>query len=205
MKGPLLMLVLAVAAAAITGSVSLSKVNVQLESEIGPYAPLTTTATFGERVLLTMIDQVLSITLGWFIFTGITLLVIKAFRVNEGSWRTLFYVIGYTLITSVVVTLITGLLILPLPTVGLGWGIWNPTTPEMENVARQKIIEAYEPWFSSPTGQLLGFLPYLQQVWAAALAAIAIHSLLDVSWNKAVAISAIASVLTFLTRLAFYL
>jgi len=199
-KGPLLILVLGVAAAALSGFVSFSKVDVQLESATGRYVPLTTTDIFGGRVLLITIDQALSLSLSWFLFTGIILLVVKAFRVEGGSWRTLFFVIGYTLMTSVVGSLISTVLILPLPSVQLGWGIWNPATGE-EEVARQGILKAYEAWFSSPTYQCLYYLPYILQVWTTALAAIAVHALFGVSWNKAVAISVIASTLTFLTRL----
>lgn len=201
-KGPLLILALGVALAAIAGFVSFSKVDVQLESETGPYVPLITTSTFGARIFLVAVDEAISLSLAWLILVGMILLVIKLFRMQEGSWKALFFVVGYTLITSVVGTLITALCIFPLPTVQLGWGIWNPTTQEMVDAAHQGILKAYEIWFSSPTYRFLSYLPYIVQVWATALAAISIRALLGVSWNKAVTISAMASVLTFLIRLA---
>jgi len=202
-KGPLLVLLLCVVAAAVVGFVSLSKVDVQLHSEIGPYVSLATTSTFGGRVLWMLIDEALLLSLSWFILSGMILLLVKAFRVNGVSWRIIFFVIGYTLITSMIRLLITALLISPLPTVRLGWGIWNPE-PGTEDVASQKILEAYEPWFSSPVYRFLSYLPYILQVWVAALAAIAVHALFGVSWNKAVAISLIASGLTFLIRLFLF-
>ena len=159
-KGPILILVLGLAAAAITGFVSFSKVSVQ-ESEVGPYVPFITTTLFSGRILTLVIIEATTLLIGWLILTGMTLLVLKAFRVGEGSWRTLFFVIGYTLITSVVGTLITALVIFPLPTVQLGWGIWNPSTPEMEEVARQGIFQAYEAWFATPTYRFLYYLPYI--------------------------------------------
>jgi len=202
-RGPVIIIVLGVVAAAISGLVSYSKVEVQLESETGPYVPLLTTNVFGGRMLSVLIDQALMLAMTWLIYTAMIILVTKAFRVKEGSWRTLFYVIGYTLITSVVSTLITALLISPLPTVRLAWGWWNPTQ-ELDEAARQGILKAYETWFSSPSFQVLNYLPFIVQGWAAALVAIAIRALLGVSWNKAVAISAIASVLAFMMRLTFF-
>jgi len=204
-KGPLLILAFGVVTAAITGYVSFSKVYIQLESDIGPYVPLVTTNLFGGRMFSVVIDAALRLALVWFIYTGVMLLVIKVFGLSGGSWRALFFVIGYTLITTAVYTLITALLLFPLPTVRLAWGIWNPATEEAEKAALQGIREAYETWFSSPLYQFAYYLSFIVEGWTAVLAVIAIHALFDVTWKKAVAISIIASILAYMTRIVLLL
>jgi len=199
-RGPLIILALGVITAAIMGYVSSSKVHIQLESELGPYVPLVTTDFFGGRMLSVVIDAALRLSLVWFIYTGIMLLVIKMFSLRGGSWRVLFFVIGYTLMTTVVYTLISALLVSALPMVYLKYGVWNPT-PEMEEAAYNERLIAYGPWFSSPIYKFAYYLSFVVEGWTGALAAIAIHALFGVTWRKAIAISVIASVVTFLTRI----
>jgi len=199
-KGPLLVLALGVITAAITGYVSSSKVNVQLESELGPYVPLVTTEVFGGRMLAIMMDSALRLSLVWFIYSGVMLLVIKVFGVSGGSWRSLFFVIGYTLMATVVYTLVSALLISALPAVNLKWGVWNPTS-ETEEWAYNERLSAYGSWFSSPIYQFAYYLSFVVEGWTAALAAIAVHALLGLAWRKAIGIAVTASILTFMARI----
>jgi len=199
-KGPLLILALGVISIAIAGYVSSLKVHVQLNSDVGPYVPLVTTDVFGGHMLSIVIDAPLRLALTWFIYTGVMLLVVRVFGLSEFSWRALFFVIGYTFMAGVVGRLITALLICPLPTVQLGWGVWNPAEG-MEDWARQKILEAYETWFSSPLYQFANYLFFVVEGWTAALAAIAIHAMFGTTWKKAVAISVIASIVAYMTRI----
>ena len=199
-KGSLLVLALGVITAAITGYVSSSKVNVQLESELGPYVPLVTTEVFGGRMLAIVMDSALRLSLIWFIYSGVMLLVIKVFGGGGGSWRTLFFVIGYTLMATVVYTLVSALLISALPVVNLKWGVWNPT-PEMEEMAYNERLIAYGSWFSSPIYQFASYLYFVVEGWTGVLAAIAVHALLGVTWRKAIGIAVTASVLAFMLRI----
>jgi len=198
-KGPLLVLALGVITAAITGYVSSSKVYIQDPAD-GPFMPLVTHNVFGGRMLAIVMDSALRLSLVWFIYSGVMLLVIKVFGVSGGSWRTLFFVIGYTLMATVVYTLVSALLISALPVVNLRWGVWNPT-PETEEMAYNERLIAYGSWFSSPIYQFAYYLSFVVEAWTAALAAIAVHALLGLAWRKAVGIAVTASILTFLVRI----
>lgn len=198
-RGPLLIIALGVITQAIAGYVSSAKVYIQ-EAEGGIYVPLVTSNLIGGRVLSIAIDQALTLSLVWFIQTGAMLLVVKASGLSGSSWRVLFFVLGYTMMTTVVYTLVTAVLISTLPRVYLNWGVWNPT-PENEQAAFEQRLIAYGSWFSSPVYKFAYYLSFVVEGWTAALAVIAIHALFGTTWQKAAVVAVSASVVTFLTKL----
>jgi len=67
--------------------------------------------------------------------------------------------------------------------------------------AQNRVIQGYENnWVGLPAYQIGYYLTFVNEVWVAALGALAIHFLREVTWNKALTISAIASVLSLFLR-----
>jgi len=199
-KGPVLILVLGVIATAIQGYIVSSKWYVQLEPEVEQYVPIVTTSNFGGRMVSIAIDAGLMLSLVWFLFTGVLLLVIKVSGLKEGSWRVVFFVIGYTLMTSVVNTLVNALLFSGLPTVYLKWGVWNPL-PGTEETAYKEWLSAHSAWFASPLYLLVRYLSLAVEGWTAALTAIAIHTMFETTWRKAVAVASTATILAYIMKI----
>jgi len=138
--------------------------------------------------------------LGWVVYGGILLVVIKALRGEAGSLGALFTAVGCTFASLLVISLVYALLTLPLPTMRLPLRAW--AAPGTEGRAHEEMSGLFqEKWYSTLPYRLGAYyLPYGVNLWIAALSIIMIHFSCGVSWRKAVVISAVASLANFFFR-----
>lgn len=200
-KGPLLIFLISLLASVGFQSIGSSKTLLQVDEGSGTYVPLTATDLFLDRLILTISNSTFRFFLNWLIYGATFLVILKLFKTKEGPWRQLFVLIGYTFIVAAVLILINAILITTFPTIHFDFETWTQAFREGDETAQTRIIQAYEEnWVVLPAYQLGSYLIILNEVWTVALGAIAIHFLREVSWNKALIISAIVSVISLFLR-----
>jgi len=181
--------------------VSSSKILLEVEAGSGAYIPLTETNLFTDRLILTLTDSAFRFFLNWLIYGAAFLLILKLFRTKEGAWHRLFIIIGYTFIVAAVFVIVNAILISTFPTISFDYQTWTQAFMEGDVEAQNRVIQGYENnWVGLPAYQIGYYLTFVNEVWVAALGALAIHFLREVTWNKALTISAIASVLSLFLR-----
>lgn len=172
-----------------------------MEAGSGAYIPLTETNLFTDRLILTLTDSAFRFFLNWLIYGAAFLLILKLFRTKEGAWHRLFIIIGYTFIVAAVFVIVNAILISTFPTISFDYQTWTQAFMEGDVEAQNRVIQGYENnWVGLPAYQIGYYLTFVNEVWVAALGALAIHFLREVTWNKALTISAIASVLSLFLR-----
>lgn len=200
-KGPLLIFLITLLASVSIQSIGSSKTLLEVEMESDTYIPLTATDLFSDRLILTLTNSTFRFFLNWLIYGATFLLILKLFRAKEGPWRQLFILIGYTFIVAAVFVIVNAILISTFPTIHFDFVTWTQAFLEGDVEAQSRIIQEYEKnWVGLPAYQIGFYLIIVNEVWIAALGAVAIHFLREVSWNKALIISAIASVLSLFLR-----
>ena len=197
-KGPLLILLITLLAYAGASYISSSKILLETEKGTGAYMPLTSTDLFTGPLIWTLTYTMFSFFLNWF-FYGITfLLIMKLFGVKEGPWRQLFILIGYTFIVTAVVVFVRAILIYTYPTVNFEFETW---TKALEGNAQAQVTIFQE--YARRAYAFASYFFVVREVWTAALSAVAIHFLREVSWNKALIISVIVSTASLFFRFPF--
>jgi len=205
-KGPLLILFITLLTSASAQYISSSKTLLEDTSGSYTYTPLTATDIFSERLILTLTDTVFRFLLNWLIYGAIFLLLLRLFRTKEGPWHQLFITIGYTLIVAAIFVVVSAILISTFPTVEFNFETWTQAFREGDAQAQNLMLEKYEKtWNPLPAYKIASYLFIAVEVWTAALAAVSIHFLREVSWNKALIISAIVSVTSLFFRLPLIL
>ncbi len=198
-KGPLLILLITLLASVSAQYIGSSKILLQTES--GTYIPLTATDLFSDRLISTLTATMFSFFLNWLIYGAAFLLILKVFRAKEGPWHLLFIIIGYTFIVAAVFVLVNAILISTLPTINFDFKTWTQAFLEMNVEAQDSVFQEFEKnWAPLLAFQIGSYLFIAVEVWTVALGAIAIHFLREVSWNKAIIISAIVSVVSLFLR-----
>ena len=194
-KGPIIILILVLVATIGRQYIMGSKIYIQPDSQefVSLIAPDLATNFVGGALINSSIDFFLV----WILYTGIILAVSIAFREEIGSRRTLFIVLGYTFIVTAVSTLVSALLISTFPTVNFPINSWPPATED-----DAILVDGYmqELWYPTLAFQLLFTISFLMDLWIAALCAISIRFLGDLTWGKAITFSAIAYIVTFILR-----
>jgi hypothetical protein len=193
-SGPIIILFITLVASAGVYYVSSSKTL--LETEEGFYAPLTATTIFTQQLISNIGDAVFVFLLKWLVYGFAFLFVLKLFRAKEGSWHHLFIVVGHLFIVTTIFSLINGVIIYTLPTIRFEFDIWNRALQGDQEMLKEMMMEYERAW--SFVYQLRPYLSTIVMLWTAFLGAIAIHFLREVSWNKALIISTIVSVISLL-------
>ncbi len=206
-KGPLLIFLITLLASTSSQYISSSKTLLETEKDSSTYVPLNTTDLFSDRIILALTDAAFRFFLNWLIYGATFLLLLKLFKAKEGPWHYLFILIGYTFIIAAIFIFVNAAIISTLPVVDLKFEVWNGVVEGNQERLDEMILIYNEKWGSAPAYQLMPYFSIVIATWTAALAAAAIHFLREVSWNKALIISAIASVLSvfLMGPLAFYL
>lgn len=200
-SGPIIILCITLLASASVHYMSSSKTL--LETKEGVYAPLTTNAIFIRQLISNIGDTIFVFFIRWLVYGSAFLLVLKLFRAKEGPWHNLFVVTGHLFIVAAIFTLINGVIIYTLPSVQFTFDVWSKALQGDREMLEKMIIKYEKTW--GFVYQLRPYISTIVSLWTAILGAIAIHFLRDVSWNKALIISTIVSVisLVLLGPLAF--
>lgn len=194
-KGPFLILLIALLASASSHYISSSKTFLETK-EGGVYVPLTATDMFLEQFMVILRDTVFLFFLRWLIYGVTFLFILKLFRAKEGPWHQLFIIIGYLLIVATVFTFVDAIVFSTLPVISLEFDVWKGALEGNEEMLKAMILEYEETWGSSLAYQLSPYFSIAVATWTAFLGAVAIHFLREVSWNKAIVISAVVSVIS---------
>jgi len=198
-KGPFFIFLVTLLAS--IGAQYISSSKVILQAENGELVPLTTTAMFNQILMATLRDVTFSFFLNWLLYGATFLLILKLFRIKEGLWHKFFIMIGYIFIVSAVFVVVTAILISTFPAIDFDFETWTKAFLEGNAQAQDQVRQKYiENWLSLPAYQITSYLFVVEEVWIALLGAVAIHFLREVSWNKALIISAVASVISLFLR-----
>ena len=147
------------------------------------------TGEFGVILPSILLQVVLNFVMNWILWAGILILVAKLFNEDLGRWNVLFVIIGYSFIATVVYTLIS---VVPLSTLPL-------LNVPLDASALNALLDAS--WRPLLAYQLWLYIPVIGEVWIAALGAVAIRIMKEITWSKAATISAVAFAIRFLLRL----
>jgi hypothetical protein len=147
------------------------------------------TGEFSALLPSLFIQVVLNFAMNWILWAGILILVAKLFHEDLGRWNIVFVIIGYSFIATVVYTLVSVVPVsaLPLLNVPLDSDAFNA----LFDVSWRPLL-AYQLWV---------YIPIIGEVWIAALSAVAVRLLKEMTWSKAATISAVAFAMRFLLRL----
>ena len=195
-KGPLLIFLITLLASASAQYISSSKTLLETEKESGVYIPLTATDLFSDRLIFTLRDAMFIFFLRWLIYGVTFLLILKLFRAKEGPWHQLFIMIGYTFIVATIFIFVDAIIISTFPAINLDFDVWNGVLEGNEEMLNEMILEYERTWGPLLAYQLRSYFPIIIVIWAAVLGAVAIHFLREVSWNKALIVSAIVSAIS---------
>jgi ABC-type protease/lipase transport system fused ATPase/permease subunit len=132
---------------------------------------------------------VLDFAMNWILWAGILILVAKLFNEDLGRWNVFFVIIGYSFIATVVYTLISVAPLSALP----------PLNVPLDANAFNALLDAS--WRPLLAYQLWLYIPILGQVWIAALGAVAIRVMKEITWSKAATIASVAFAIRFLLSL----
>ena len=136
-----------------------------------------------------ILQVVLNFAMNWILWAGILILVAKLFNEDFGRWNVFFVIIGYSFIATVVYTLVS---VVPLSTL-------PPLNILLDANALNALLDAS--WHPLLAYQLWLYIPVLGEVWIAALGAVVIRVMKEMTWNKAATISAVAFAIRFFMRL----
>jgi len=194
-KGPIIILILVLAATVGRQYAVGSKIFIQTESQ--EFVGLLTTDLVASFIGGSLINSAIDFFLVWILYTGVILVVAVAFREKLGSRRTLFIVLGYTFIVTAISILISILLISTLPAVNFPISSWPPAT-DAEVTIVGGLMEEF--WYPTLAFQLVFYISFLMDLWVAALCAISMRFLGEFTWRKAMMFAVTAYIVTFLLR-----
>jgi len=129
-----------------------------------------------------IISLIIQAGMTWVIWAGLLIIIARLFNEDLGKWNTLFIIIGFVFMVTVVTNIITGILASTLPEL----------TYLLDATATYYYAQNSELWVSNLAFQLLTPLLWIGYVWTTALSAIVIRLLKDTTWGKALTISVIA-------------
>jgi len=201
-KGPLLIFALIMITTAGAQYISASKIFLQFNEG---YVSLLTFTSFGGLVVPYRINTAFHFFINWIMYAAILFLIIKMSRIETKPWTMFYILIGYVFSVTIVYALANAALISALPSINLptpAWKAWDPQATSEEAKAAVDVInqKLQENWYPLWAFQALPYLSYAIDVWTAALCAVAIRSSHEVTWSKAIVISAIASAIVLILR-----
>jgi len=156
---------------------------------------------FGGLVASSLIGRAFGFLINWVLYALLLYVFIKVFREEVESLGSLFMIVGYVFVVTLIYPIVSILLIPLLPPVMMPLQTWNlplGATEAAKTAANNLVNQIYQQaWYSTLTYQALLGLLYVIDVWIVALFVVAIHFYSDVSWKKSVGISVIAYLVRF--------
>jgi len=194
-KGPIIILALVLIATVGRQYAVGSKIFIQTDSQ--EFVGLLTTDLVASFIGTSVINSAIDFFLVWILYTGVILVVAVALHEKIGSRRTLFIVLGHTFIVTAVSILISLVLISTFPAVNFPISSWPPAT-EAEALIVGNLMEEF--WYPTIAFRLVFYISFIMDFWVAALCAVSIRFLGELTWRKAIMFAATAYVATFLLR-----
>lgn len=147
------------------------------------------TGEFSSLILPILIEVIITFAINLILWSGILMIVGKLFQVDLGQWKVFFVIIGHVFIATFVYNLMTVVPLSALP----------PLNVPLEANAFNVLLK--EVWGPLPAYQVWLYLPLIGEFWIAALCAVVVRVMKDVTWGKAATIAAVAFGVRFLLRL----
>lgn len=144
------------------------------------YSSPLVTGRFSAALPSILFEVVLNVAMNWILWAGILMIAAKLFDVDLGRWNIFFVIIGYSFIATVVYTLVS---VTPLSTLPM------LNVPLDANAFDSLLNDSWRPLMAY---QLWLYIPVIGEAWIAALGAVAIRVMKEISWSKAASIAAVA-------------
>lgn len=160
------------------------------------YEGVLSKGVFGGLLTSSLINRAFGFFLNWAIYALLLYFLIKVFREEVESLGSLFLIVGYVFVVTLVHSVVSIALVSTFPSVMLPLHTWNlpqGATAATRIAATNSVNQIYQQsWFSSLTYQVLVGLRYAIDVWMVALFTVVIHLYCDISWKKAAVIPIVA-------------
>lgn len=153
------------------------------------FSSLLITGEFSGLIIPIILQVVLNFAMDWILWAGILIIVAKLFQEDLGRWNVFFVIIGYSFIATVVYTLVNAVSLSTLPMLNV----------PLDADAFNALFDAS--WRPLLAYQLSLYIPVIGEVWIAALGAVVVRLMKEMTWSKAATIAAVAFAIRFLLRL----
>jgi len=147
------------------------------------------TGEFSGLIIPIILQVVLNFAMDWILWAGILIIVAKLFQEDLGRWNVFFVIIGYSFIATVVYTLVNAVSLSTLPMLNV----------PLDADALNALLDVS--WRPLLAYQLSLYIPVIGEVWIAALGAVVVRLMKEMTWSKAATIAAVAFAIRFLLRL----
>jgi hypothetical protein len=139
----------------------------------------------------TFLNYLIQFFLQWFLTSIIVYAMARAFRVKL-AWRNVFILVGFTLIVSLIVAVISVGAVATLPKLYLPLE-FSGGVPGDGNAAYNTYVEQI-----SLASQITGYANYAGLFWTVALLTFATRALTEFSWNKSILVAVVAYFLSII-------
>ena len=143
---------------------------------------------FSEAMLSLFVSVAFSVAMNWILWAGIVVIVSKLFGQDLGRWNLFFIIIGHAFIVTAVYTLVSALAFSSLPVLSL------PLDADLQ------IAVFNDLWLPNLAYQVGTLILWTGEVWIAALSAVVIRLMKNITWGKAATIAAVAFAVRFFLR-----
>ena len=147
------------------------------------------TGEFSGLIIPILLQVVMNFAMDWILWAGILIIVAKLFQEDLGRWNVFFVIIGYSFIATVVYTLVNAVSLSTLPLLNV----------PLDADALNALLDVS--WRPLLAYQLSLYIPLIGEVWIAALGAVVVRAMKEMTWSKAATIAAVAFAIRFLLRL----
>ena len=154
-----------------------------------------TAKSSADYFVISLINTVIGFFLTWIVYMGSFFVVSGGSRQKVTSWRALFIVIGYIFAIAIVGILVRAVLYLKLPALSFPVSSWPPL-PDSDDSIRASLLAQYL-WYPDIVYLLALFANFALDIWILALFAVAIRTIGELSWKKAILFAAFAYFIKF--------
>ncbi len=168
------------------------------------YMSLLTVGISG-LLFLPLVGWVFSFFFDWIIYAVLLYLLLRGIREEVGTLSELFIVIGYAFSVVMVyplmgIPLFSSFSSVKIPLEAQAGRLPQEATEATKKAASDLLSQIYPPESWNWAFTFLTLVRYVVDVWMVALFVIAIHSMYEISWKKAVAVSVTVYAVRFLLR-----
>lgn len=189
-KGLISLSALTIIAIAATLYASAARTDLTINNQ---HTSLLATGTFNSWFTSNLAISLISVLLYWLVFATGLALMSRMFAGKQVSLRAVFTDLAYLLSVFVVLYAVRAAMYLALPTISFGISYWPPVGDTDVNAAVNLMKETWSPLIVYQFGYIFSIVAI---VWLIILGAIAVKALREISWSKALAVSAAGSFIT---------
>jgi len=137
--------------------------------------------------ILEVVSVVPQVGINWILWAGLLIIVSKFFQEELGHWSTVFIIIGYVFMVTIVTNMVALALSSALPQL----------TYLLDPTATYYYSRNPEAWINNAAYQLLIPLAFIEYGWIIGLSSVAIKTMKGTSWSRALTITVLAFAIRF--------